>query len=91
MVGLVADILAAQVRAKSVLKKIKGSVLFLVSGEDMIADPEVSRKVFDGLKAKDKTFRGFPDMYHSLSIDLGKEAVFEELFKWVDMRMRLKA
>ncbi len=84
--ALVFGILAAQARAKSVIKKIKMSVVFLTAGEDKVVNTGVSRKVFDALEAKDKTFLEFPGMYHSLSIELGKEAVFEALYKWVKDR-----
>ena len=86
-VRLIFDILAAQARVKGAIKKINIPVLFLVSGEDFIVDTGVSRNVFDGIPAIDKTFRDFPGMHHSLSIELGRETVFEELFKWVENRL----
>jgi len=86
-VRLVFDILTAQIRARTALKKVQMPVLFLVSGKDMIVNPEVSRKVFDHLKTKDKAFLEFPDAYHALSIDLDKEKVFEELLIWVEKRL----
>lgn len=84
--ALVFGILMAQRLARSVVKKIRSSVLFLVAGEDLVVDAGVSRKIFDGLEVKDKKFMEFAGMYHSLSIDLGKEAVFEALYKWVKDR-----
>lgn len=84
--ALVFGILMAQARARSVLRKIKTSVLFLLSGEDMVVDTEISKKIFAGLSSQDKTLLEFPGMYHALSIDLGKEAVFEELYKWAEKR-----
>jgi len=88
--ALVLGILVAQARARSVLKKIKLGVLFLLSGEDRVVDTGVSKKIFDDLPAKDKTLREFPGMYHALSIESGKEAVFEELSKWVEERLQIK-
>jgi len=87
---LIMDILIAQARTKEAIKKMNAPVLFLVSGEDRIVDPAASEKVFEGLSAKDKTFRIFSDMYHALSIDLGKEAVFEELFNWTEKQLQIK-
>jgi acylglycerol lipase len=81
------DILAAQIKAAAASKDIKDNVLFLVSGEDLIVDPAVSRRIFDGLGSGDKTFLEFSGMYHALSIDLGKEDVFEELFNWAQNRL----
>ncbi|MCX5679498.1 MAG: alpha/beta fold hydrolase [Candidatus Omnitrophica bacterium] len=86
-VGLIFDILITQTRTKRAIKNMNTPVLFMVSEEDLIIDTETSRKVFDSLTAKDKTFIGFPGMYHALSIELGKEAVFEELFKWIEKRL----
>ncbi len=86
-VRLIFDILTAQARTKAALKNMNTPVLFLVAGKDMIVDPGVSRKVFGALPAADKTFLEFPDMYHALSIELGKETVFEDIFKWVEKRL----
>jgi alpha-beta hydrolase superfamily lysophospholipase len=86
-VKLVFDILASQARAKVVSKKIKTSALFLVAGEDMIVDPGASKKIFESLETGDKTYLCFPEMYHSLSIELGKETVFEKLRVWVEERL----
>lgn len=85
-VRLIFDILVAQARVKSRSKNMNTPVLFLVSGNDLIVDPGASKKVFDIIPAKDKTFLEFSGMYHALSIELGKEAVFEELFKWAEKR-----
>lgn len=87
-VRLVLDIFLAQKSARAVLKKIKGSVLFLVAGEDMIVDSDASREIFAALGAKDKTLLEFPMMYHALSIDLDKEVVFEEILSWVENRIQ---
>lgn len=84
--GLILDIFIAQSRAGGALKRLKMPVLFLVSGGDMIVDPAISRKIFDRIPSEDKTFVEFPEMYHALSIESGKEAVFEELLKWAGER-----
>lgn len=81
------EILMMQARARSAVKKMLTPVLFLVAEADMIVDPQVSRAVFSGLAVKDKTLVGFPGMYHSLSIELGKETVFEEILKWTEQRL----
>ena len=84
---LVVDILIAQMKAKAVSKDLKDSVLFLIAGADTIVDSAVSRKVFDDIGSSDKTFLEFPEMYHALSIELGKENMFEELLGWVNNRL----
>jgi len=82
---LIFEILLAQARAKAV-KKMPTPVLFLIAGEDKIVDPGSARALFKGLAARDKMLVEFPGMYHALSIELGKEAVFEEILKWAEIR-----
>ena len=84
---LIFEILLWQLRARAVKNKITVPVLFLVAGEDKLADPEAAKMVFNGLTIKDKTLVEFPGMYHSLSIDLDREKVFEEMLRWAEKRM----
>ena len=81
------DILLAQARAKHVKNKIAEPVLFLLAGDDKLVDPQAARQIFNSLTVKDKTLIEFPGMYHSLSIETGKETVFEEISKWVEKRI----
>lgn len=85
-VGLLAGLLLAQIRVKSLRYRMKTPVLFLIAGADKIVEPQAARTVFDSLKAGDKTIVEFPEMYHSLSIDVGREKVFEAILKWVEER-----
>lgn len=83
---LIFEILSAQARARHV-KKMTTPVLFLLAGEDRIVDPEPARAVFKGLVSGDKELIEFPGMYHSLTIDLGKESVFSRIWRWVEKRI----
>jgi len=80
------EVALAQIRARSVGKRMLTPVVFLLAGEDRIADTGAAQAVFRGLAVRDKTLIEFPGMYHSLSIELGKEKVFEEIVKWVEER-----
>lgn len=77
------EIVAAQLRGYNLRRKVKIPVLFLLSGDDRLTDPGASKVIFEGLRTKDKTLIEYPDMYHALSIDLGKEKVFHDILKWV--------
>lgn len=81
------EIFLIQARAMAQKKKMATPTLFLVPEDDKIVDPRGARDVFARLVVKDKTLKSFPGMYHSLSIELGKEAVFEEMLKWVEKRL----
>lgn len=80
-------LMIAQARCNFLKNNVKIPVLFLLSGEDKLVDPEASKRIFKGLKTEDKTIIQYPDMYHALSIDLGREQVFGDILKWVRERM----
>ena len=62
-------------------------VLFLVAAEDKMIDHRATRAIFNGLADKDKTLVEFPGMYHALSIDIGKEAVFQNILNWIEKKL----
>jgi len=62
-------------------------VLFLIAGEDRLIDTKVSRKVFESLKIKDKNLIEYPEMYHSISIDIEKEKAFRDILTWLEKRI----
>jgi alpha-beta hydrolase superfamily lysophospholipase len=80
--------LAAQVRALAGKLDITIPVLFLLAGEDQLVDPGMSEKVFARLKTADKNIIFYPGMYHALSIDSGREKVFEDILEWVRSRTK---
>jgi alpha-beta hydrolase superfamily lysophospholipase len=79
-------ILRVQFLARSAVKKVRTPTLFLVAGEDRVVNSEQALAAFKSLAAEDKTLVEFPGMYHSLSIELGREKVFEAILKWVEDR-----
>ena len=85
--GLLVRILLSQFRAAVVKSALRTPVLFLASGEDKIVDSQATKRIFAGLVLKDKTMIEYPDMYHALSIDIGKEKVFEDMLRWVEKRL----
>ncbi|MBI5124336.1 MAG: alpha/beta hydrolase, partial [Candidatus Omnitrophica bacterium] len=66
---------------------LKVPVLFLIAGDDKLVDNGASKRFFKKLKVKDKTLIEYPGMYHSLSVDLGKEKVFSDILKWAEGRI----
>ncbi len=84
----IARVFLYQILAFISAKKLISPVLFLVAGDDKIADPGRSAAIFKRLAAKDKTFIEYPCLYHSLSIELGKEKVFDDLLRWTEKRIK---
>ncbi|MDB4349497.1 lysophospholipase [Omnitrophica bacterium] len=81
------EFMIAQAQSGVLKDRVRTPVFFLVAGEDKLADPEASKRIFRGLKVEDKTIIQYPGMYHSLSIDLGRERVFGDILKWVRERI----
>ena len=84
---LLYETLKSQIRSTSSKKKIAEPILFLLSGNDKLVNPEVSEQIFQKLITEDKTIIRYPEMYHSLTIDLGKEKMFEDVVNWAKERI----
>lgn len=84
---LLAAIAMAQVRSRMVRGRIKMPVLFMQSGQDELVDPAATRKIFNMIKSPDKEIKEYPGYYHALSIELGRERVFEDIREWVEKRL----
>jgi len=84
---LILELLLAEMYARLIKQEIKIPMLFLIAGEDKIVDIWASKRVFERTIAGDKRLVEFPGMYHALSIDIGKEKVFEEISDWMERRI----
>ncbi len=85
--ALLKEILFLQIKALLPKIKIQEPVLFLLSGKDKLVITKMSKKIFKKLTSKDKKIICYPEMYHSLTIDLGKEKVFQDIINWADERI----
>lgn len=77
--------------AETIARKSKAKwsmpVLFLVAGEDKIVSPQETKRIFRWLDCPDKELKKYPEMYHALSVELGKEQVFEDILRWIKNRL----
>ena len=55
----------------------------LIAFHDLIVDQEASRRFFETLELPDKAMTQYPDYYHEIFNEPGKEKPFEELKKWI--------
>jgi alpha-beta hydrolase superfamily lysophospholipase len=84
---LLAGFLPLQSKAGRLARKLDAPTLFLVPGVDHLVDERAGRKVFAKLALADKTLIEYPEMFHALSIDLGREKVFRDILDWTDKRV----
>lgn len=84
---LLAGALAEQVAASRLARMTRVPALFLLSGKDELVDPRGSLRIFRKMALADKTLVEYPDMLHALTIEVGRERVFEDIARWVEPRV----
>jgi lysophospholipase len=80
------EMVRAQADALAAAGGLQVPLLMIVAGEDAIVDPIDSRAFFDAVGGADKTWHDYPDLYHELFNELGKERVFADLAAWLEGR-----
>jgi alpha-beta hydrolase superfamily lysophospholipase len=80
------SILSEQGKSTRLAKDLRIPSLFLISGTDLLVDERASRKLFKKLTLEDKTILEYPEMLHALSVDLGRERVFQDILDWAEKR-----
>ena len=85
--GVLFDIFITQQSMKMSRMKFQNPLLFLIAEDDKLVYPQASKKVFSKIRASDKSMITYPGMYHSLSIDTGRDRVFQDILEWVKKRI----
>jgi alpha-beta hydrolase superfamily lysophospholipase len=80
------DTMSGQRKAFRAASRASVPVLFLLAGKDSLVDAAASHKLFAKLALADKTVIEYPEMHHALSIDLGRERVFDDILTWLQPR-----
>ena len=84
---LLQSILLGQISSKLLKHRVKTDTLFLLPGKDTFVNSAVSKKIFEGIKFEHKHIIEYPEMRHSLNMELGREDVFTDLLKWIEKRI----
>ncbi|PSR93068.1 Caffeoylshikimate esterase, partial [Actinidia chinensis var. chinensis] len=71
------------------------SVPFLVvhGGDDKVTDPSVSKLLYESAESKDKTFKLYPGMWHSLTygeLPENIDTVFSDIVAWLEERVEIR-
>lgn len=67
--------------------------IVLHGGSDKVTDPSVSKLLYESACSVDKTFKLYPDMWHSLSygeLPENLDLVFSDVFNWLEARVLAK-
>ena len=65
------------------LREFPVPVLLLHGGADRMVPPDGTRAFAGGLTGGDCTYLEYPEGYHALTADIGKEQVLEDLTRWL--------
>ncbi|MDD5668813.1 MAG: lysophospholipase [Candidatus Omnitrophica bacterium] len=87
---LLFEILRGQDAARKIRTAFNLPVLFLMAGEDTLVDNTRTEKIFSGISFPVKSLFVYPEMYHALTIDRGREKVFEDIVTWIHEPSALK-
>lgn len=86
------------VEMRSALERIHANahritIPFLVvhAGADRVTDPEASRRFLELVPSADKEFRLRPGCYHEVLNETDREALFDEIARWLETRSALVA
>ncbi len=81
--GLLGNFLKAQAQVKRGAPLLSVPLLFILAGSDVVVSNAAARSLFKKISYQDKKLIEHPHMFHALSIDVGKEKVFEDILSWM--------
>jgi len=67
--------------------EIRAPILMLIGGQDPVVSPQSNRQFYDRLGSADKTLLLYPKMLHEPINELGREQVFDDLIRWIELRI----
>jgi lysophospholipase len=83
--------MVAQEEVRAGAGRIEVPVLLMQAGADRVADPAVSRRVFDALGSQDKAFESYEGFCHELFMESGRERPMHRLAEWLEARAASEA
>lgn len=88
--GTANQILKMSLDVEARLQEVSLPFLVLHGGKDRVADPSISRRLYECARSSDKTFKLYPDMWHSLvcgELPENIDIVFADNINWLDERL----
>jgi lysophospholipase len=77
------ELLAAQQSALAGAGRLKIPLLEIYGTADKIADPEGAKAFFSRAGSADKTLKAYDGYFHEVFNEIGREAAFEDLDRWL--------
>ncbi|KAI8563796.1 hypothetical protein RHMOL_Rhmol03G0136900 [Rhododendron molle] len=87
------DIIDVAFRDPEVRQEVSIPFLIVHGAEDKVTDPSVSNMLYESACSKDKSFKLYPGMWHSLTygeLPENIDMVFEDVTSWLDDRVAMR-
>lgn len=81
------SILLGQLSSRLMKHRVKTDTLFLLAGADTYVSTDASKKIFRGIRFEHKEMIEYPEMRHSLNMELGREKVAADMLRWLEKRI----
>jgi lysophospholipase len=75
---------------RTMASQFKLPLLLLVPGQDTVADPQAAIQFFDQCASVDKTMLQYPEHFHELLREVGREEIYQSILEWILNRVNLK-
>ena len=82
-----AEMLTAGPEVIQQAKQLTIPLLLMHGTADQIASPDGSRQLYSALELEDKTFKTYDGFYHEILNEIGKEVVYQDVLKWMDIHL----
>ncbi|MBW2942118.1 alpha/beta hydrolase [Zhongshania aquimaris] len=62
-------------------------MLILHGGDDKMASPTGSEKLYAGISSSDKTLKIYPGLYHEIFLEPEKYSIYAEIYDWMEKKL----
>jgi alpha-beta hydrolase superfamily lysophospholipase len=84
---LIAELLCTADHVLKNAANISLPMLILHGGDDKMASPEGSEKLYAGISSADKTLKIYPGLYHEIFFEPEKHEIYAEIHTWLERKL----
>ena len=86
-VRLITEILRTADRVLKNAANISLPMLILHGGDDKMASPSGSEKLYAGISSSDKTLKIYPGLYHEIFLEPEKLEIYATIHTWLEQKL----
>lgn len=70
-------------RSRQIASRIKVPIVIVQAGDDKIVSPKATQLFYDHLGSEDREIEIYPDLYHEVFNEIGRDKVFSPVGQWI--------